>query len=51
MEVAGNRPRGRPKKTWMDNVKEDMRKLNLREDDVHDRDYWRAVIKRQTPQN
>ena len=24
MEVPGNRPRGRPKKTWMDNVKEDL---------------------------
>ena len=32
MVVTGNRPRGRPKKTWMDNVKEDMRKLNLTED-------------------
>ena len=51
VEVPGSRPRGRPKKSWMDNVKEDMRKLNLREDDALDRDYWRAVIKRQTPQN
>ena len=49
MEVSGSRPRGRPKKSWMDNVKEDLRKLNLREDDAYDRDYWRAVIKRQTP--
>ena len=29
MDVTGNRPRGRPKKIWMDNVKEDLRKLNL----------------------
>ena len=49
VEVPGSRPRGRPKKTWFDNVKEDLRTLNLREDDAHDRDYWRAVIKRQTP--
>ena len=51
MEVAGNHPRGRPKKSWMDNVKEDLRMLNLKEEDAEDRDRWRAVINRQTPQN
>ena len=45
MEVPGSRPRGMPKKSWMDNAKEDIRKLKLREDDANDWDYWRAVIK------
>ena len=49
MDVRGNRPGGRPKMYWMDNMKEDLRKLNMREDDAYDWDYWRAVIKRQTP--
>ena len=49
IEVPGNRPRGRPKKSWMDNLKEYLRKLNLREDDAYNRDYWRAVMKRLTP--
>ena len=49
MEVPGSRPKGGPKKSRMDNVKEDLRKLNVREDDAHDRDHWRAVINRQTP--
>ena len=48
MKVPGSCPRGRLKKSWMDNVKENLRKLNLREDDAYDRDNWRVVIKRQT---
>ena len=49
IEVPGSRPRERRKKSWMDNVKEDLGNLNLREDDAYNPDYWRAVIKRQTP--
>ena len=51
MEVDGARPRGRPRKSWRANVKEDLRMLNLREEDAQDRDRWRAIINRQTPQN
>ena len=36
MEIPGTRPRGRPKKTWIKNIEEDMSQLNLREEDVHD---------------
>ena len=48
MEVAGTRPRGRPKKVWLKNIEEDQRKLNLTQDDAYDGDRWRAVVKRQT---
>ena len=49
MEVPGARPRGRPKKTWMENVREDMGALGLREEDLLDRERWRALIRRRTP--
>ena len=49
VEVAGHRGRGRPRKSWLKNVEEDMKKLNLSMADVHDRDRWRRLIKRQTP--
>ena len=48
MEIPGTRPRGRPKKTWMKNIEEDMSQLNLNEEDVYDRDRWRVLIKSQT---
>lgn len=48
IEVAGVRPRGRPKKTWWSNVKEDLAKLGLTEEDAQDRKRWRRLIKRPT---
>ena len=48
MEVTGTRPRGRPKKVWMNNIEEDQNELNLTQDDAYDRDRWRDIIKRQT---
>ncbi len=35
--------RGRPKKQWMDRIKEDMRHDNVAPDDVLDRKKWRAI--------
>ena len=49
LNVPGVRPRGRPRKQWKDNVKEDMRKLNLREESAYDRDVWREAIKPSNP--
>ena len=49
--VEGRRPRGRPRKTWMDNVREDMRSLNLTEDMTEDRQIWKNAIARRTPQS
>ena len=48
IEVAGSHPRGRSRKYGMDNVKEDLKKLKLKEDDAYDRDYLRPGIKHQT---
>ncbi len=39
----GKRPRGRPKKRWMDRIKEDTRHDNGTPDDVLDRKKWRAI--------
>ena len=47
--VEGRRPRGRPRKTWMDNVRDDMRRLNLTDDMTEDRQMWKNAIARQTP--
>ena len=48
--VEGRRPRGRPRKTWLDNVKEDMRLLDITDDTALDRETWRIAIARPTPQ-
>lgn len=43
-EVSGSRPRGRPKKSWISNIKEDMKELGLTEHDCQDRNRWKNVI-------
>lgn len=44
LEVGGRRPRGRPKRRYMDGVKEDMRSVGLREEDAEDGVRWRQMI-------
>ena len=44
MEVEGTRPRGRPKKTWMEVVADDMRRMGLTPEDAQDRIKWRKGI-------
>jgi hypothetical protein len=44
MEVVGKRPRGRPRKTWMSTLKDDMKKGALSPVDARDRDLWRRSI-------
>ena len=44
-EVEGIRPRGRPKKTWWNCVKNDMESLGLFQKDVQSRNKWRRRIK------
>ena len=44
MEVPGKRLRGRPRRTWMDVVNDDLRKMSLKREQVFDRDRWRKAI-------
>ena len=44
MEVAGTRPKGRPRKTWMEMVEKDMRDMGLKKQDAKDRGVWRSGI-------
>jgi len=44
-EVEGSRPRGRPKKTCKEVVREDCQAGKLNKEDAMDRCKWRKVIK------
>ena len=44
MELPGKRRRGRPKKRFLDVVKEDMGEVGAKETDVEDRKVWRMMI-------
>ena len=48
--VEGRRPRGRPRKSWLDNLQEDMRFLDIADEMARDRERWRFAIARPTPQ-
>ena len=43
MEVQGRRKRGRPKRRWLDKVKDDIKEKGLSADDVYDRATWRGM--------
>ena len=42
LDVAGVRKKGRGKKTWMDCVSEDMKKVGLKREDAQNRSTWSA---------
>ena len=44
MELLGKRRRGRPKRRFLDAVKEDMQEVGVKETDVEDRKMWRMMI-------
>ena len=44
MELSGKRKRGRPKRKFLDVVKEDMGEVGVKETDVKDRKMWRMMI-------
>ena len=44
-EVEGPRPRGRPKRTWREVVREDCQARKLNKEDAMDRCKWRKMIK------
>jgi hypothetical protein len=41
LEVDGKRLRDRPKRTWEDVARDDMKRMNLSPNDVHDWANWR----------
>ena len=45
MELPGKRRRGRPKKRFLDVVKEDMGEVSAKETDVEDRKMWKIMIR------
>ena len=45
MELPGKRKRGRPKRRFMDVVKEDMAEVEVTEEDTEDRSNWRWKIR------
>ena len=44
-ELPGKRSRGRPKRRYMDVVREDMKAVGAREEDVEDRGRWRQLTR------
>uniref|UniRef100_A0A087XJI6 Uncharacterized protein n=1 Tax=Poecilia formosa TaxID=48698 RepID=A0A087XJI6_POEFO len=45
MDLPGKRPRGRPKRRFMDGVKEDMKVVGVREEDAEDRFTWKRMTR------
>ena len=43
MAVPGRRKRGRPRRKWMDSMREDMKRVGAREGDEVDRVKWRRL--------
>ena len=43
--IEGPRPRGRPKRTWREVVREDCQARKLNKEDAMDRCKWRKMIK------
>ena len=43
MKVQGRRKRGRPKRIWLDKVKDDIKEKGLSADDVCDGATWRHM--------
>ena len=44
MEVEGTRGRGRPKRTWMEVVQSDLRRLKIKREDAQNRSLLRRLI-------
>ena len=49
MEVPGKRRRGRPKRRWLDNIRNDLSERELSEEEVQDRAKWRRLIRNIDP--
>ena len=49
MEVPGKRKRGRPKRRWLDSIKNDLSERELSGEDAQDRVQWRRLIRHIDP--
>ena len=45
MQVQGKRRKGRPKKRWLDNIREDMKEYKMTEDMAQNRSVWHVKLK------
>ena len=43
MNIQGRRKRGRPKRRWLDKVKDDIKEKSMSVDDVYDGATWRRM--------
>ena len=50
MVVTGKRRRGRPRRRWIDNNREDMSKYELTADMTENRQYWKMMVVKTDPQ-
>ena len=44
-EIPGKRTRGRPRRRWTDNIKEDVKKANVSGEEAKDRLRWRMATR------
>ena len=49
MEVPGRLNRGRPKRRWMDSIRDDLREKGLTGDEFRDRAEWKRITKNADP--
>ena len=49
MEVPGKRRRGRPKRRWLDSIRNDLSERGLSEEDAQDRPRWRRLTRHIDP--
>ena len=49
LEVEGTWGRGRPKRRWMDSVKNDLREKGLVGDEFKDREEWCSLVRNVEP--
>ena len=48
VKVQGRRKRGRPKRRWLDKVKDDFKEKGLSAEEVYDRVIWRHALCQRT---
>ena len=49
IEVEGSRLRGRPKKTWRDQLRKDIQEIEIREKEAQDRKHWWTMVRAADP--